>query len=62
MPTLPIRWSGEISIIHPTLVLDRDRDPIISLAPLPKIVGLKVKGPLGESVSGGKRKYNSKDK
>ena len=62
MPTLPIRWTGEVSVVHPGFVLDRDGDPIISLTPLAKIIALKVKGLLGESVSERKRKHDSEDK
>ena len=62
MPTLPIRWTGEVSVVHPAFVLDRDGDPIIFLTPLAKIIALKVKGLLGESVSERKCKHDREDK
>lgn len=63
MPTLPIRWSGEIGIIHPGFILDGDGDPVISLPPLPEIVALEVERLFRESISDGKnkREHDSED-
>ena len=55
MSTLPTGWGSEIRIIHPCFILDGYRDPVISFTPLSKIVGLKVRGLFGESISDRKK-------